>query len=153
MQLLEAALAIQYYIMENPGKPHARSASLDVSITTRELRLPELEEIASDSLCTEHEIRAVVRSLCQGTPDEQRRTIETYFTKDAAFVHPFCIVPSFERRIPLLGYVNSRGALLSIFQWYRMLSPTIVIDIDSARASSILVSTSAASLLLLLLTK
>lgn len=83
----------------------------------------------------EQEIRQVVRSLCQGTPDEQRRTIDRYFTPDAEFVHPFCIAPRFgEGDLPLPGLrrLSSRDALRGIFQWYRMLSPKIVIDIDSA---------------------
>ncbi|KAG8167984.1 hypothetical protein KVR01_003673 [Diaporthe batatas] len=83
----------------------------------------------------EQEIRQVVRSLCQGTPDEQRRTIDRYFTPDAEFVHPFCIAPRFSEgdlRLPGLRRLSSRDALRGIFQWYRMLSPKIVIDIDTA---------------------
>ncbi|CAN8102927.1 unnamed protein product [Discula destructiva] len=80
----------------------------------------------------EEQIRGVVRSLCQGTPDEQRRTLAQYFTKDASFIHPFCIVPHFrERRVPVLGSISSRDVVRSIFQWYRMLSPKIEIEIDS----------------------
>lgn len=83
----------------------------------------------------EQEIRHVVRSLCQGTPDEQRRTIDRYFTPDAEFVHPFCIAPRFSEGdlvLPGLRRLSSRDALRGIFQWYRMLSPKIVIDIDTA---------------------
>ncbi|KAJ4389971.1 hypothetical protein N0V93_007444 [Gnomoniopsis smithogilvyi] len=81
----------------------------------------------------DQEIRAVVRSLCQGTPDEQQRTIQRYFTKDASFVHPFCVVPHFhERRLPFIGAVSSRDVVRGIFQWYRMLSPKIEIEIDTA---------------------
>lgn len=77
----------------------------------------------------------MVRSLCQGTPDEQRRTIDRYFTPDAEFVHPFCAAPRFSEgdlRLPGLRRLGSRDALRGIFQWYRMLSPKIVIDIDTA---------------------
>lgn len=75
----------------------------------------------------------MVRSLCQGTAAEQRRALERYFTKDASFVHPFCTVPHFGgSQIPLLGRLNSRDVVRSIFQWYRMLSPKIEIEIDSA---------------------
>ncbi|KAJ0118073.1 hypothetical protein J7T55_014526 [Diaporthe amygdali] len=83
----------------------------------------------------EQEIRHVVRSLCQGTPDEQRRTIDRYFTPDAEFVHPFCIAPRFNEgdlALPGLRRLSSRDALRGIFQWYRMLSPKIIIDIDTA---------------------
>lgn len=77
----------------------------------------------------------MVRSLCQGTPDEQRRTIDRYFTPDAEFVHPFCVAPRFGQgdiAVPGLRRLSSRDALRGIFQWYRMLSPRIVIDIDTA---------------------
>lgn len=83
----------------------------------------------------EQEIRHVVRSLCQGAPDEQRRTIDRFFTPDAEFVHPFCIAPRFNEGdlvLPGLRRLSSRDALRGIFQWYRMLSPKIVIDIDTA---------------------
>lgn len=80
----------------------------------------------------DQEIRAVVRSLCQGTTDEQRRTLQRYFTKDASFVHPFCAVPHFhERHFPLIGHLSSRDVVRGIFQWYRMLSPKIEIEIDT----------------------
>lgn len=83
----------------------------------------------------DQEIRTVVRSLCQGTADEQRRTLERYFTKDASFIHPFCIVPHFhERHVHLLGTLSSRDVVRSIFQWYRMLSPKIDIEIDTVCA-------------------
>lgn len=75
-----------------------------------------------------------MRSLCQGTADEQRRTLERYFTKDASFIHPFCIVPHFhEGQVPILSRLGARDVVRSIFQWYRMLSPKIEIEIDSAR--------------------
>ncbi|POS81259.1 hypothetical protein DHEL01_v200359 [Diaporthe helianthi] len=82
----------------------------------------------------EQEIIQVVRSLCQGTPDEQRRTIDRYFTPDAEFVHPLCVAPRFTEGdlvIPGLRHLSSRDALRGVFQWYRMLSPNIVIDIDA----------------------
>ncbi|KAG6366490.1 hypothetical protein INS49_000667 [Diaporthe citri] len=73
--------------------------------------------------------------LRDGTPDEQRRTIDRFFTPDAEFVHPFCIAPRFSEGdlvLPGLRRLSSRDALRGIFQWYRMLSPKIVIDIDTA---------------------
>lgn len=83
----------------------------------------------------EYEIRPVIRSLCQGTAAEQQRTLERFFTKDASFVHPFCIAPSFgEGHIPVLSQLTSRDVVKSIFQWYRMLSPKINIEIDAACA-------------------
>lgn len=135
MQIPQTVPTAQY-MMENPGKSQAQLAHLLFGAQQQETSTIQPEGEVPDKLWpTDHEIRAVVRSLCQGTPDEQRRTLETYFTKDASFIHPFCIVPSFkERQIPLLGCVSSRDLLKSIFQWYRMLSPTIKIDIDSVCA-------------------
>ncbi|KAM0328206.1 hypothetical protein ACHAQA_005613 [Verticillium albo-atrum] len=80
------------------------------------------------------EIRPIIRSLTQGTPAEQQKTLDTYFTPDAAFVHPFCRVPSFPSyALPFLSSpVNSRLAILLIYRWYRILSPHIEIDITSA---------------------
>lgn len=76
-----------------------------------------------------------MRSLCQGTADEQRRTLDRYFTPDAEFVHPFCVAPSFGkgalRRIPLLNRLSSRDVVRGIYQWYRMLSPKIEMEFDA----------------------
>ncbi|QIW94638.1 hypothetical protein AMS68_000156 [Peltaster fructicola] len=68
------------------------------------------------------DISAIVHKLCQGSPNEQKEALETYFTEDAAFYHPFCRVDSFP---------GSRGRLLGIFRWYKILSPKIELDIQS----------------------
>lgn len=82
-----------------------------------------------------HEIRHVVRSLCQGTTDEQRRTLDRYFTPDAEFVHPFCVAPRFKRgalrHVPLLDKLSSRDVVRGVYQWYRMLSPKIEMEFDA----------------------
>ncbi|RKU46811.1 hypothetical protein DL546_007554 [Coniochaeta pulveracea] len=78
------------------------------------------------------EIESVVRALAQGSPNEQRDALETYFLPDAEFVHPFCRVPAFSHlRLPFLGTINSRDLIHSIFQWYRFMSPRIDLTIDS----------------------
>lgn len=78
------------------------------------------------------EIATVVRHLTQGTPNQQRRAIETYFTPTAEFTHPFCRVPSFPPlHIPFWGELTSRDLILAIFRWYRVLSPRIDISFDS----------------------
>ncbi|PSR81899.1 hypothetical protein BD289DRAFT_454598 [Coniella lustricola] len=88
----------------------------------------------------DQEARQIVRSLCQGTAAEQRRTLDRFFTPDFAFVHPFCAVPPFaERRVGFGGGddrrwgvgVSSRDVVRCVFQWYRMLSPKIEIEVDS----------------------
>lgn len=65
--------------------------------------------------------------------EEQTRTLDRYFTRDASFAHPFCIVPHFDGfDVPLLGRLSSRDVVRAIFRWYRMMSPRITMEIDSA---------------------
>lgn len=45
-----------------------------------------------------------------------------FFTRNAAFVHPFCRVPSFD---------GSRWWIAKIFQWYKIMSPRIELEIHS----------------------
>ncbi|KAM0275890.1 hypothetical protein ACHAQH_007322 [Verticillium albo-atrum] len=81
------------------------------------------------------QIRPIIKSLAQGTPAEQQQTIETYFTPDATFAHPFCRVPSVPSYVlPFLPNtpINSRLVILLIYRWYRILSPHIEIEISSA---------------------
>lgn len=78
------------------------------------------------------DIRGVVRSLCQGNPDEQQNTITRYYSPSASFVHPFCRVPSFETTtLPFIGDINSRALIQAIYKWYRFLSPQIDLQIES----------------------
>ncbi|KAJ5745012.1 hypothetical protein N7533_009882 [Penicillium manginii] len=68
------------------------------------------------------DIPTVIRLLTQSTPSLQEKALEKYFTRDASFVHPFCRVPSFE---------GSRWWVLKIFQWYKIMSPRIEMEIHS----------------------
>ncbi|KAJ6016141.1 hypothetical protein N7540_010732, partial [Penicillium herquei] len=68
------------------------------------------------------EIPTVIRLLTQSVPSLQQKAIERFFTRDAAFYHPFCRVPSFK---------ESRWYVLKIFQWYKVMSPRIEIEIHS----------------------
>ena len=72
------------------------------------------------------EIGSVVRTLCQGTPSAQHQALETYFTQDASFTHPFCRTGSFN---------GSRNVISYIYRWYKILSPRIEISIDSVGRS------------------
>ncbi|KAI0327482.1 hypothetical protein GY45DRAFT_1327600 [Cubamyces sp. BRFM 1775] len=56
-------------------------------------------------------------------PEIQKATVLKYYAPDASFRHPLCAV----RSAP-----NSRAAILSILQWYRVLSPVL-----SVRANSV----------------
>ncbi|KAJ5623625.1 hypothetical protein N7490_012230 [Penicillium lividum] len=68
------------------------------------------------------EISTVIRLLTQSIPSLQEKAIEQFFTSDASFYHPFCFVPSFG---------GSRWYLLKIFQWYKIMSPRIEMEIHS----------------------
>lgn len=79
------------------------------------------------------EIPGIIRSLCQGSAEEQEETIKAVFLPDAAFQHPLCRVPSLSwklRALPL-HEINSRLLIMAIYRWYRLLSPKIELQIHS----------------------
>jgi len=80
------------------------------------------------------EIPLVIRSLCEGSPYEQQRTLETCFLPSASFTHPICRVPGFSNyTLPLIGgEIDSRWMVWMIYRWYKILSPTIHAHIHSA---------------------
>ncbi|GAW20157.1 hypothetical protein ANO14919_096540 [Xylariales sp. No.14919] len=85
----------------------------------------------------ERQISGVIRSLTQGTHEEQEKALNDYFLPDAYFVHPFCRVPSFgsrEIRVPFTNTrrtINSRRLVQFIYQWYKIMSPSILLEVDS----------------------
>ncbi|KAF8197124.1 hypothetical protein BJ912DRAFT_954843 [Pholiota molesta] len=69
------------------------------------------------------EIKSVVYQLtATNSPDVQKAALESYMTSDVAFRHPVCSVNSGP---------NSRDTVLGIYQWYRILSPKIDIQVES----------------------
>ncbi|WFC98513.1 hypothetical protein MYAM1_001241 [Malassezia yamatoensis] len=68
------------------------------------------------------EIAHVVKGLCSAKDaNQQRDTIQTYFTADASFDHPMCSVAS---------YPNSRDTgVLPIYQWLRIMFMDTLIDV------------------------
>ncbi|KAL2258687.1 hypothetical protein VTK26DRAFT_7938 [Humicola hyalothermophila] len=67
------------------------------------------------------EIRSVIRSITQGTPDQQRGAVYRYFTPGASFEHPFCRVPSINNvNIPGLGELDSRAVIVAILKWCKL---------------------------------
>ncbi|KAH8105228.1 hypothetical protein BXZ70DRAFT_887220 [Cristinia sonorae] len=71
----------------------------------------------------EKEITQVVKALtCAETPEGQKAAIEKYYAIDAGFRHPLCTV---------LSGPNSRNSILGIYQWYRVLSPEISLEVQS----------------------
>ncbi|XXG98557.1 hypothetical protein Hte_004882 [Hypoxylon texense] len=81
----------------------------------------------------ESQVPYIIRSLTQSTREDQRRVLEKYFLPNAYFIHPFCRVPSFgDKKIPFTNQsVNSLWFVFFIYQWYRILSPKIELDINS----------------------
>ncbi|KZT59187.1 hypothetical protein CALCODRAFT_412589, partial [Calocera cornea HHB12733] len=71
----------------------------------------------------QHDLPEVVHLLTTaGTPEVQQAAVGKFFAPDAGFNHPLCKV----ERAP-----GSREIILGIYQWYRILSPTIDLHIDS----------------------
>lgn len=88
------------------------------------------------SRCAAREIGGIIKTLTTGSPPEQEAMLNTYFVPDASFVHPYCVVPAFPKAaIPLAPSMDSRWLLLGIYRWYRILSPHIDIQVDSAGMS------------------
>ncbi|KAJ2976493.1 hypothetical protein NUW58_g8071 [Xylaria curta] len=85
----------------------------------------------------EEEISGVIHSLTQSTRKEQEKTLNEYFLPDAYFTHPFCRVPSFEPRRVRVPFSNiewtigSRVLILLVYQWYKIISPRILLKVDS----------------------
>ncbi|KAF9467618.1 hypothetical protein BDZ94DRAFT_1248556 [Collybia nuda] len=70
-----------------------------------------------------HEIKSVAALVTAAvSPDIQNAAIRKYFTEDAGLRHPLCSVSPG----PL-----SREDVLGVYQWYRVLSPTVDIDITN----------------------
>ncbi|KAL6824114.1 hypothetical protein V8C40DRAFT_247344 [Trichoderma camerunense] len=79
------------------------------------------------------EIAAVINTLTKGSPQQQQDTLNTYFLSNAAFIHPFCRVPSISKgSIPLARDLDSRWLILGIYRWYRTMSPKIELTVDSS---------------------
>ncbi|TFK94465.1 hypothetical protein K466DRAFT_535726 [Polyporus arcularius HHB13444] len=70
-----------------------------------------------------NEITNVITLLTAAVnPEIQKAAVLKYYARDMSFRHPLCIVPSAP---------NSRDAMLSILQWYRILSPMIKGNVSS----------------------
>jgi len=67
------------------------------------------------------EISDVIRSLTLAPTPQQLDTIETYFTPDAVFTHPFCRTTT----------SHSKLQINYIYRWYKIMSPEIEMWIKS----------------------
>ncbi|KAB5532753.1 hypothetical protein GE09DRAFT_1291928 [Coniochaeta sp. 2T2.1] len=80
------------------------------------------------------QIEGVIRSLTQGSPNEQSAALNRYYVPNAEFIHPFCRVPPFSNvSLPLIGEVQSRQLVLAIYRWYRIISPRIDLEVNSVQ--------------------
>lgn len=68
------------------------------------------------------QVESVIRALTQTPPSIQRAAVEAYFTRDAAFTHPFCRTGSFD---------GSRFFVRAIYRWYKIMSPHIDLTVHS----------------------
>ncbi|KAI9761830.1 MAG: hypothetical protein M4579_000770 [Chaenotheca gracillima] len=68
------------------------------------------------------EIPGVIHALCKTPPKIQQETIDTYFTPDARFLHPFCRAGPSD---------NSRWLIWAIFRWYKTMSPHVDLEVES----------------------
>lgn len=71
---------------------------------------------------TVKEIPGVIHLLTQSPPSIQRETIETYFTRNASFTHPFCRTGS---------WASSRWLIEMVYRWYKIMSPSIDLTVQS----------------------
>jgi hypothetical protein len=73
----------------------------------------------------------VIHLLVEGSPSDQKNTLEAYFVPHASFTHPLCRVPSFSHySFPLIGEIDSRWVIWMIYRWYKILSPRIILDVE-----------------------
>jgi len=67
------------------------------------------------------EIRQVILTVTSAiNPDIQKAAIEKYFAPNAELHHPLCVV---------LAGAHSRDDILGVYQWYRVLSPNLTLEI------------------------
>ncbi|KAL2050593.1 hypothetical protein ABVK25_009101 [Lepraria finkii] len=104
------------------------------SNTTSTPRFAQLTPLKpnSSSLTTrmedpQSEIPRIIHLLTQSSPSLQRATLEKYFTPNASFTHPICRTGSFG---------GSRWLIWCIYRWYKILSPRIVLGVDSVAYDS-----------------
>ncbi|KAI0840917.1 hypothetical protein F5Y06DRAFT_308577 [Hypoxylon sp. FL0890] len=81
----------------------------------------------------EDQIAEVIHNLTARSRKDQQQALREYFLPNAYFIHPFSRVPSFSTfKVPYTNQiVNSRRLVSLIYQWYRILSPEIKVEIDS----------------------
>lgn len=76
------------------------------------------------------DIGGVIHTLTQAIPSKQKAAVEKYFTPTASFTHPFCATGSWQ--IDIFGIeFTSRWAMLLIYQWYKILSPHIELEVSN----------------------
>lgn len=69
----------------------------------------------------------MIYGLTTTPPSVQKQTIDTYFTRNAEFVHPFVRTESWQ----INDDINSRALITAIYRWYKVLSPKIDLQVES----------------------
>jgi len=83
------------------------------------------------------EIPAIIRGLTTLSPAHQSHIIEKYYLPTASFHHPMCYVPSFclwkqgSEGSSGKPQIDSRMFIKGIYRWYKILSPTIEMTVQS----------------------
>lgn len=81
------------------------------------------------------DIVPVIHTLTQAVPSKQKAAVEKFFTPTASFTHPFCATGSWE--LGIFGQkFTSRWAMLRIYQWYKILSPEINLEVENVTFNS-----------------
>ncbi|KAF8544697.1 hypothetical protein BDD12DRAFT_814395 [Trichophaea hybrida] len=108
-----------HYILNSPF------TAIDVTkhITTNNFSTSSTHNIAMEDPVAE--IPSIIQSLTTSSPSAQRKALESYFVPNARFDHPLCRIDPFT--YPLL----SRGFILAIYRWYKLLSPIIELEVES----------------------
>ena len=91
-----------------------------------------LSSQAITNLQTVKDTNHIIHTLTESSPAEQQACILKYFTPNASFRHIICRVQHFDNlHLPFLGELNSRWVIQQIYLWYKTLSPTVRVEIQS----------------------
>jgi hypothetical protein len=125
--------------------PHFHRPSLSLARISSDgvvSRLLPQQLVVCTMISPRQQVRSVIHQLTQGTREEQKQTLEKYYLENAYFVHPFCRVPSFYPKVIRVPFTNialritSRWLLLLVYQWYKILSPRILLEVESTGKST-----------------
>ncbi|KAI5465422.1 hypothetical protein BGZ63DRAFT_419994 [Mariannaea sp. PMI_226] len=77
------------------------------------------------------EIGGVIKTLTQGSPEQQESALSNYFLPNATFPDPRCRPTSLSRSaVTSSSGADSLWLAISMYRWYRTLSPHLDIKVD-----------------------